>query len=416
MLKSDLLQLIANGENSGVEFKRDDLRPEQLAKEIVALANLRGGAVLLGVEDDGSISGIQRTDLERWVMDTVFGRYVHPLILPFYEEVAFDGGKRVAVITLTEGTAKPYVVRNNGREEIVVRVGSTSRLATREQQARLFESGGLLHSEVLPVSGTSFADLDQARLTDYLLQMTGDLSAPKTASEWEQRLTGLGFMVARTDGPLVCTIAGLVLFGHSPRRAMRHAGVRWMSFASVDKEYQAEDDSVLDGPMLALWRGGAGEPRQLVEGGLLERLLDRMRPFISNRGDELQDGVRLDTSEKYPAEAVREAVLNALVHRDWTRALEVEVVNYANRLEVTSPGSLQNAMTVDKMLAGQRSARNPIIVEVMRDYGYVDQRGMGVRRKIVPLVRAFSGRDASFEATDDFLRVTLPARLGRPAA
>jgi ATP-dependent DNA helicase RecG len=64
MIKSDLLQLIANGENSGVEFKRDDLRPEQLAKEIVALANLKGGKVLLGVEDDGSISGIQRNDLE----------------------------------------------------------------------------------------------------------------------------------------------------------------------------------------------------------------------------------------------------------------------------------------------------------------------------------------------------------------
>jgi len=84
MLKSDLLQLIANGENSGVEFKRDDLRPEQLAKEIVALANLKGGSILLGVEDDGSISGIQRDDLELWVMDTVFGRFVHPMILPFW--------------------------------------------------------------------------------------------------------------------------------------------------------------------------------------------------------------------------------------------------------------------------------------------------------------------------------------------
>ena len=155
MLKNELLQLIANGENSGIEFKRDDLRPEQLAREIVALANLRGGSVLLGVEDDGSISGIQRPDLELWVMDTVFGRFVHPLILPFYEEVAFDDGKRVAVITLTEGTAKPYVVRHNDREEIYVRVGSTSRRATREQQARLFESGGLLHSEVLPVSGST---------------------------------------------------------------------------------------------------------------------------------------------------------------------------------------------------------------------------------------------------------------------
>ena len=416
MLKSDVLQMIANGENSGVEFKRDDLRPEQLAKEIVALANLKGGSLLLGVEDDGSISGIQRADLELWVMDTVFGRYVHPMILPYYEEVALDGGGRVAVISLTEGAAKPYVLRNNGREEIYVRVGSTSRLATREQQARLFESGGLLHSEVLPVSGSTLDDLDLARLTDYLLNITGDPSAPATHADWEQRLAGLGFMVARPDGPLVCTIAGLVLFGHGPRRAMRYAGVRWMSFAGTDKEYDAQDDCVLDGPLLALWRGGPGEPREFVEGGLLERLVDRMRPFTTHAGGELQDGVRRDAVERYPAEAVREAVLNALVHRDWTRAMEVEVVNYADRLEVISPGSLQNSMTVEKMLAGQRSARNPIIVEVMRDYGYVEHRGMGVRRKIVPLTREFAGRDARFEATDDFLRVSLPARTGKAAA
>lgn len=415
MLKSDVLQMIANGENSGVEFKRDDLRPEQLAKEIVALANLKGGSLLLGVEDDGSISGIQRADLALWVMDTVFGRYVHPMILPYYEEVAIDG-RRVAVISLTEGAAKPYVLRNNGREEIYVRVGSTSRLATREQQARLFESGGLLHSEVLPVSGSTLDDLDLARLTDYLLNITGDPSAPATPADWEQRLAGLGFMVARPDGPLVCTIAGLVLFGHGPRRAMRYAGVRWMSFAGTDKEYDAQDDSVLDGPLLALWRGGPGEPREFVEGGLLERLVDRMRPFTTHAGGDLQDGVRRDAVERYPAEAVREAVLNALVHRDWTRAMEVEVVNYADRLEVISPGSLQNSMTVEKMLAGRRSARNPIIVEVMRDYGYVEHRGMGVRRKIVPLTREFAGRDARFEATDDFLRVSLPARTGKAAA
>ncbi|OIN94230.1 MAG: hypothetical protein AUJ20_01565 [Comamonadaceae bacterium CG1_02_60_18] len=68
-------------------------------------------------------------------------------------------------------------------------------------------------------------------------------------------------------------------------------------------------------------------------------------------------------------------------------------------------------MTVEKMLQGQRSPRNPIIVEIMRDYRYVDARGMGVRRKIVPLTREFSGRDAVFDVTDDYLRVTLPARV-----
>lgn len=73
-----------------MEFKRDDCRPEQLAREVVALSNFNGGMAILGVEDDGSISGIQRPDLENWVMDTVFGRYVHPLMLPFYEVVQMD--------------------------------------------------------------------------------------------------------------------------------------------------------------------------------------------------------------------------------------------------------------------------------------------------------------------------------------
>jgi ATP-dependent DNA helicase RecG len=67
-------------------------------------------------------------------------------------------------------------------------------------------------------------------------------------------------------------------------------------------------------------------------------------------------------------------------------------------------------MTIEKMLAGQRSPRNQIIAEIMRDYGYVDMRGMGVRRKIVPLTRDYTGKEAAFELTDDYLRVTLPAR------
>ena len=411
MLKSELLEIIANGENSGVEFKRDDLRPEQLAKEIVALANFQGGKLLLGVEDDGSISGIQRDDLETWVMDTVFGRSVHPMILPFYEEVEFDGGKRVAVISFTQGTAKPYVVRKDNREEIFVRVGSTSRLASREQQARLFESGGMLHSEVLPVSGSSLEDLDQSRLTDYLINIIGDLMMPQSSEEWEQRLTGLGLMVDRPEtDSAVCTIAGLVLFGRSPRRSLRHAGVRWMSFAGDEKDYQAQDDTVLDGPLIALWEVRAGEGRTLIEDGLVERLADRMRPFISEESSEINEYLRRDSLYRYSLDAVREAILNAFVHRDWTRSSEVEVVNYADRLEVISPGTLQNSMTIEKMLAGQRSARNPIIVEIMRDYGYVDSRGMGVRRKIVPLTRNFSGKDAAFDLTDDYLRVVIPSR------
>jgi ATP-dependent DNA helicase RecG len=416
MLKADLLQLILNGENSGVEFKRDDVRPEQLGKEVVALANLRGGVVLIGVEDDGTVSGVQRPDLERWVMDTVFGRYVHPMILPFYEEVVMDGNLRVAVITVSEGTSKPYVLRNNGREEIYVRVGTTSRLASREQQAGLFESGGMLHSEVLPVSGSSFTDLDRDRLEDYLLTIAGDPVAPQTPAEWEDRLLGLGFLTAAPRGAPLCTIAGLVLFGRGPHRRLPQAGVRWMSFESTDMDYAAQDDVLLDGPMVALWRGGNGRPRERIEDGLAERVLSRMAPFITDPKPVLADGLRREAPGRYAPDAIREALLNALVHRDWTRSTQVEVVNYADRLEVTSPGRLQNSMTVRKVLAGQRSARNGIIVDVMRDYGYIDHRGMGVRRKIVPQTRAYSGQEASFTETDDDFRVSLPARRGDLAA
>ena len=130
MLKAELLEIIANGENSGVEFKLDDIRPEQLAKEVVALANLKGGHILLGVADDKTVVGISRSNLSEWVADTVFARYVHPIILPYYEEVSMADGKRIAVITLGQEIFKPYVVRSNDRETAYVRIGSVSRPAT----------------------------------------------------------------------------------------------------------------------------------------------------------------------------------------------------------------------------------------------------------------------------------------------
>ena len=410
MTKSELLELIANQENSGVEFKSDDLRPERLAREIVALANFQGGRILLGVEDDGTITGIQRDDLEHWVMDAVFGRKVHPMILPFYEEVQVDDQHRVAVITITQGTAKPYVVRHNDREEIYVRVGSTSRLASREQQARLFALGGMLHAELLPVSGSALRDLDKERLEHYLTAIVGDKESPDAVAAWHERLCGLGFMAEQPDDAPVCTIAGLVLFGYRPRRLLRQAGVRWIAFKGDDKAYDALDDQVLDGPVVALWKQDAGSRREMVEKGLLEVLTDAMRPFVSEDAGEVDASMRRTRRWHYPVEALREAIVNALVHRDWTRYEEVEVIRYADRLVVTSPGALPNTMTVRKMIAGQRSPRNPLIVDVLRDYGYVDARGMGVRNKIIPLLTEWNGVGPDFHASEDHLVVTMPRR------
>ncbi|WP_288362805.1 RNA-binding domain-containing protein [uncultured Spongiibacter sp.] len=404
MLKTELLEIIANGENSGVEFKRDDIRPEQLAKEVAAMANFQGGRLLLGVEDDGSITGIQRENLEEWVMNVFQGK-IHPMILPFYEEVRLDDGKAVAIISFPVGISKPYVVRDRGREEVYIRVGSTSRLATREQQMRLFELGGLLHTEVMPVPRTDFNSLDDARLINYIKDILRDPEVPKTVDEWQARLLGLGFLT-EASGTVCCTIAGLVLFGKSPRRYLKQAGLRVLAFNSDDKQYQAALDDIIDGPMVGRWDTENGE-RRLVDGGIIERFMGAMEPFISQDGNEIDEGLRRETKWFYPLEAVRESLVNALAHRDWTRFVEIEVASYADRFEVISPGALPNSMTVEKMKAGQRSPRNTIVMEVLRDYGYVDYRGMGVRTKIVPLTRQLTGKDPEFVVTDDYLKTIL---------
>ena len=204
-----------------------------------------------------------------------------------------------------------------------------------------------------------------------------------------------------------CTIAGLVLFGYAPRRLLHQSGVRWMAFSGTDKSYEALDDSVIDGPLVALRKGSAGTRSTIAENGLIESLVAAMRPFVSEEVAEVDVSMRRERHWLYPVEALREAIVNALAHRDWTRYAEVEIVRYADRLELLSPGALQNSMTVEKMVAGQRSARNPLIVEVLRDYGYADARGMGVRNKIIPLLIEQNGTEPDFIPTEDHLRVVM---------
>jgi ATP-dependent DNA helicase RecG len=321
MLRSELFEILANRENSGVEFKRDDIRPEQLGKEIVALANLNGGRILLGVEDDGTISGIQRPELQEWVLN-VFRDKVHPQILPFYEEVQVED-KRVAVISLLQGISKPYVLRNNGREDIYVRMGDRSELATREQQARLFALGGMLHTEVMPVSGSTLESLDLVRLTDYLQNILRDPEVPGTSEAWILRLKGMGFLADGPDSQPVCTLAGILLFGHAPRRTLRQSGIRLLAFDGLDKEYRALLDTVLDGPMVGRWQMDAGE-RTLTDGGLIERFVELAEPFFKLESAEVDDGFRREMQWLYPRDAVREALVNALIHRDWTRSILID--------------------------------------------------------------------------------------------
>jgi ATP-dependent DNA helicase RecG len=180
-----------------------------------------------------------------------------------------------------------------------------------------------------------------------------------------------------------------------------------MVFDGTDKEYQARLDDVLDGPMVGLWKKENGGSRELVSAGIMEHFLQLTRPFLTVEADHISEGMRRERKWHYPHEVIREVVINALAHRDWTRSVDIEISVYRNRMEVISPGGLQNSMTVEKMIAGQRSPRNPMIVEVLRDYGYVDARGMGIRTKVIPLMRKENATEPVFEATDDYVKTVL---------
>jgi ATP-dependent DNA helicase RecG len=120
----------------------------------------------------------------------------------------------------------------------------------------------------------------------------------------------------------------------------------------------------------------------IVENGLVEQALDFVRRNTPVRAD-LENGRRVERPA-YPQEVVREAVVNALIHRDYLLShTDIELVVYSDRLEVISPGRLPNGITPERMRAGTRASRNQLLKDVMRDYGYLEHMGMGIPRKII---------------------------------
>lgn len=154
------------------------------------------------------------------------------------------------------------------------------------------------------------------------------------------------------------------------------------------------------GPLLPLLdRGGT-----LVEPGLVDQAWD----FVRRNTTPIArlEGLRRVDLWEYPRSVIRETVTNALVHRDYGIAgTDITLTIFSNRLEVSSPGRLPNTVTPEGMRSGMRYARNQTLVNVMRDYGYVDARGMGVRIKIIPGMREHNGTEP--DLIEDEYRFTI---------
>lgn len=388
MTPNELTEFLLNGEDSIVEFKRDDVQNQDLAKELVAFLNLEGGTLLLGVEDDGRISGTSRGRLEEWVSELCRVK-IEPPVVPLLSWVRdAEPGRDVLAVRVPPGPNKPYARLHNARRTYFIRVGSTSREASRDELERMFQASGGLRYGLKPVPGAGLESLDLRRLRDYFTSVLGG-PAPEDEdiAGWETLLGNVELLVEAT-GQRVATIDGMLLFGRTPNRFVPQSGIRALCYPGTDPDYATRADEDLRGPLVPL-RAADGE---IVEPGLVEQTWAFIRRNTTPTA-ELEGGRRIDRWE-YPESVVREAVLNALVHRDYSIAgTDILLSIFSDRLEIQSPGRLPNTVTPEGMRSGMRYARNQTLVNVMRDYGYVDARGMGVRNKIIPGMQAHNGTE-----------------------
>ncbi len=403
MLRLELAEILRNGESSGVEFKRDDVHPDKVSTEMVALLNFKGGRLLLGVEDDGAVTGLTRpaTKAEEWIMNLCRNN-VQPALIPFWETVLWNEGKVVGVVSLPENAPdKPYKARRGAHWVTYVRVGTTSREASREEEARLYQMSGMIRYELRPVPGATLGDLDGRRLSEYFEQVRQQQAPPaEDSAAWEELLINTELMV-QTDGRAVPTVASILLFGRSPRKWLPQSGVTATAWAGSEKDYATRERAELRGPLTRLSSGSG-----LVEAGLIEQALAFVRRNTTVTSD-LSAGARVERWQ-FPEAAVREAIVNAFAHRDYTIVgTDIELNIFSDRLELISPGSLPNTITVERMRAGCRAARNELIREVLGDYDYVDARGLGVPRKIIRGMRAHNGTEPELveEATRFVVRL-----------
>lgn len=381
MTKTELLELLKNGENSGVEFKRDQVQPEDLAKEMAGLLNLDGGHILLGVEDDGTISGLTRNSkiAEEWVAETA-RIHLQPAVNPYWEMFKWDDLKIIGVVSLpADSPDKPYKAKRGATWVTRIRVGSTTRDATREEEARLYQQSGLIRHDLRPVPGSSLADLDRRRLTNYFRNIRAqDCPADDDEEGWRHLLINTDLMV-EDRGRAIPTAGALILFGVKPNRYLPQAGITAVAYPGAEKDYATKERAVLRGPVVAL----LSEDGKVVETGVIEQALEFVRRNTHAEA-RIEEGGRRSENWDYPLDAIREAVVNAVAHRDYTITVtDIELSIYADRIEVISPGGLPNTVTVEKMRAGYRASRNELIKEILRDYRYVEATGLGVPRKIV---------------------------------
>ena len=372
-------ELINQGENSSVEFKRGDVRAESLAREIVAFSNSYGGTLLLGVDDDRSVVGVDDDrNYEEWVANIARNNVVPPVHISCEEIIL--GGKRIVLIEVPKGRDRPYQ-DSSGR--FYLRIGSTNRIASLNELMRLFQQSGFYHYDATEVEGAKESSLNQTALDRYFNSY--DVSYMELDQEEKSTLLKNTDIISENR---FVTIAGLLVFGTNPQRFLLNASI---SFAHYLGQEVSED--LVD--------------RKNIEGTLPDQVDAALRVIKNNiLTPSSIVGLKREDQFTYPDKVFRELIVNACVHRNYSIfGSRIRIFMFDDRLEFISPGRLPNTVTPDKLKSGVSYAVNPVIVKFMENLKYIDKLGRGLPRVYREAMKR--GREVLFEEIGEEFKVSL---------
>lgn len=388
MNEKELQKLITQGEGQTLEFKDDRIHPRSLAETLAAFAAADGGIVLIGVADNGSIIGVSNFEQVRdnLIYEAAGRNHCEPQIQPIeVEKIETADGKIVVAVTVPADFETLHSVAG----KYFLRVGSRNEPLTPRELRRLMFSRGEVSFERLACEKVKLEDLDNRLTNLYIRKHEEHTGRPLNLSK-EEFLINLG-CATKKDGEVVPTNAGVLLFHEDPQLYLLQSEILCVRFKGTDiieyldrKEFR----------------------------GLLPELVNQATRFIKSHmkvGGRIPGIKRVDYPE-YPEVAFREAIINAVIHRDWSIEGEfIRVFMFDDRIEVLSPGRLLPPITIEAMQKGEVESRlrNPVIVEVFdRLGGYIEKLGTGIRR-MIDAMKEHGLLAPQFELKGDTLKVTL---------
>lgn len=375
MTNEEIVERIAQGEDSRTQFKLGPVGVAKLAAELAAFSNAGGGVILFGVGDSGEVVGLDAAakKLLNDELSNAANDNVRPSVYPQTEYHTIEG-RQILCVTVAEGVSKPYADKSGN---YWMKSGPDKRRITaREELQRILQKSHLLHADEVPVYGTSTKDIDLYHLGEFLERNYGisaeDVLEPGKV-DIPQKLRNLGFA---EDSQL--TLAGLMLFGKNPQRYLRTNVVKCVSFygnSIAGTKYRDSEDY----------------------SGTIRDLYNKTMQFILRNIHHRQgnQGFNSIGIPEVPEEALQEIVANMLLHRDYFTASPWKVLIFDDRIEIVSPGSLPNHLTIDKIKAGVSVARNPVLFTFATKEIPYRGLGSGVKR-ILEIVK-----DIEFKSDDE---------------